>query len=45
MLPDGQYTLCVSVGSAMGIPRIALPLDGDASRRIYPIGKIRVKAK
>lgn len=45
MLPDGQYTLCVSVGSAMGIPRIALPLNGDASRRIYPIGKIRVKAK
>lgn len=42
MLPAGKYTLCVSVGSAMGIPQIALPLDGDTARRIYPVGTVRV---
>lgn len=42
MLPSGEYTLCVSAGSALGIPQIALPLGGDDGRRIYPIGKLRV---
>lgn len=42
MLPDGKYTLCVSVGNAMGTPEVALPMKGYRERRLYPIGKISV---
>ena len=43
MLPAGTYTLCVSLGSRTGVPEIALPLK-DGNDRVYPLGKIRVRA-
>ena len=40
----GEYTLCVSLGSQDGLPRIALPLKGQiGNTRRYPIGKIMLK--
>ena len=41
LLPAGEYTLAVSLGSRMGVPEIALPLKGGRGR-VYPLGKIRV---
>ena len=44
MLPAGDYTLCVSLGTRTGDPEIALPLRGGKDR-VYPLGKIRVIEK
>ena len=41
MLPAGEYTLAVSLGSRIGKPEIALPLAGGKDR-VYPLGKIRI---
>lgn len=38
----GDYTVCVSLGDAAGVPQIALPLEGGKDR-LYPLGKITVK--
>ena len=43
MLSPGEYTLCVSVGTRQGTPKIALPLAGGNARR-YPIGKVTVRS-
>ena len=43
MLRPGEYTLCVSVGTRQGTPKIALPLAADRTRR-YPLGKMKVLA-
>ena len=42
LLKPGTYTLAVSVGRKDGKPTIALPLAGDAQRRLYPLGRITV---
>lgn len=42
LLKPGTYTLSVSVGRRDGKPEIALPLEGDPVRRIYPIGKMTI---
>ena len=42
LLKPGTYTLAVSVGRRDGKPTIALPLAGDAQRRLYPLGRIAV---
>ncbi len=44
MLKPGEYTLAVSVGSRIGTPEIALPLEGQigATRR-YAVGKVKVE--
>lgn len=41
MLRPGTYALCVSVGTAQGLPVIALPLEGGSDRR-YRLGTVRV---
>ena len=41
MLARGEYTLCVSVGTRQGTPKIALPLAGGKDR-VYPLGKVKV---
>ena len=41
MLRPGEYTLCVSVGTRQGTPKIALPLAAGMSRR-SPLGKVKV---
>jgi hypothetical protein len=41
MLPPGTYTLCVSLGTRQGTPKIALPLKNGEGRR-YPLGTITV---
>ena len=42
MLPSGVYTLCVSVGSRLGKPEIALPLAKGRPDRRYPLGQVTV---
>ncbi|MCQ2390595.1 MAG: DUF4832 domain-containing protein [Kiritimatiellae bacterium] len=42
MLPSGVYTLCVSVGSRLGTPEIALPLAKGRPDRRYPLGQVTV---
>ena len=42
MLAPGDYTLCISVGTRQGTPKIALPL-ADGSGRRYPLGRITVE--
>jgi len=39
-LRPGIYDLYLSVGSRIGTPRIALPLDGDDGQRRYRLGSI-----
>jgi len=41
-LVGGDYEVFVSVGTATGSPRIALPLDGDDGQRRYRLGTVRV---
>ena len=41
-IEPGVYTLCASLGSRDGKPRIALPLKGGKERR-YPVGTIVLK--
>ena len=41
LLQPGVYTLCVSVGTPQGQPRIALPLANGCKRR-YPVGSVTV---
>ena len=41
MLARGEYTLCVSVGTRQGTPKIALPLAGGKDR-VYPLGKVKI---
>ena len=38
----GQYEVFLSVGSAIGTPAIALPLDGDDGQRRYRLGSTTV---
>lgn len=38
-IEPGEYTLCVSLGDAAGVPQLALPLKGGKDR-LYPIGRI-----
>ncbi|MFB3881084.1 MAG: DUF4832 domain-containing protein [Armatimonadota bacterium] len=38
----GNYGVYVSVGTATGTPKIALPLPGDDGQRRYRIGSVRV---
>ena len=42
LVPPGTYTLCVSIGSATGTPRIALPLPRDDGSKRYPLGELVV---
>ena len=43
-IEPGVYTLCVSIGSPDGTPRIALPLKNQVGNtRRYPVGAITVK--
>lgn len=42
MLVPGTYTLCFAITDKIGVPTIAVPVKGDDSRRIYPVGKIKV---
>ena len=37
----GEYTLCVSLGTEDGVPKLALPLKDGKGRR-YPVGRIRI---
>lgn len=41
-LAGGEYEVFVSVGTATGSPRIALPLDGADGQRRYRLGTVRV---
>jgi hypothetical protein len=41
LLP-GDYELYLSVGSRIGTPKIALPMDGEDGQRRYRIGQVRV---
>ena len=41
MLAPGRYSLCVSVGTRQGEPKISLPLAGGRGRR-YPLGSIQI---
>jgi len=41
-LSKGRYDLFVSIGTATGTPRIALPLDGGDGQRQYRLGTIQV---
>ena len=43
LLKPGTYTLAVSVGRRDGKPEIALPLEGDSVRRLYPIGRMTIR--
>jgi hypothetical protein len=43
-LAPGDYGVFVSVGSPMGTPRIALPLDGDDGQRRYLMGRVKLTA-
>ena len=45
MLKPGRYTLCVSLGTPVGRPEIALPIAGEigATRR-YAVGMVEVRA-
>jgi len=38
----GAYTVCISVGSELGTPRLALPLPDDDGQHRYRLGRIRV---
>ncbi len=42
ILRPGTYRVFVSVGSRIGTPQLALPVDGDDGHKRYPIGSIRV---
>ncbi len=42
LLKPGSYRVFVSVGSRIGTPAIALPLEGDDGHRRYQIATIRV---
>jgi hypothetical protein len=42
ILKPGTYTVWISVGSRMGTPRIALPLDNEDGQRRYRLGEIRI---
>ena len=44
MLAPGEYTLCVSVGTRQGTPKIALPIVDGKFRR-YPLGRVAVFAR
>jgi len=38
----GEYDMFVSIGSSMGTPQLALPLDGDDGWRRYYLGKLTI---
>ena len=42
ILKPGTYSLWVSVGTRMGTPTIALPLQGEDGHRRYKLGEIRI---
>jgi hypothetical protein len=42
ILKPGTYTVWISVGSRMGTPRIALPLDNEDGQRRCRLGEIRI---
>ena len=42
ILKPGTYTVWISVGSRIGTPRIALPLDSEDGQRRYRLGEIRI---
>jgi hypothetical protein len=42
IVTPGRYDVFLSVGSAIGTPRIALPLDGHDGRRRYRLGTIDI---
>ena len=42
LLRPGTYRVFVSVGSRIGTPRIALPLEGEDGEKRYHIGTIRI---
>jgi len=44
ILKPGSYDVYVSVGTATGTPRIALPLPGDDGHRRYRLGAVRITA-
>lgn len=43
VLKPGGYDVFVSVGSRIGTPEIALPLDGDDGQRRYRVAQLRVR--
>jgi hypothetical protein len=43
-IAPGEYDVFVSVGSPLGTPRIALPLDGDDGQRRYRLGRVKITA-
>ena len=42
ILKPGTYRVFVSVGSRIGTPQLALPLDGEDGHKRYPIGNIMI---
>lgn len=42
ILKPGTYRVYVSVGSRIGTPRIALPMDGEDGQKRYFLGTIRI---
>jgi hypothetical protein len=42
LLKPGEYNVCVSVGTATGTPKIALPLPDDDGHHRYRLGKLTV---
>ena len=43
LLKPGEYDVFVSVGTATGTPKIALPLPDDDGHRRYRLGKLEVR--
>jgi hypothetical protein len=42
ILRPGTYSVYISVGDLTGLPKIALPLDGDDGHRRYRVGAVQV---
>jgi len=42
ILRPGTYSVYISVGDQTGLPRIALPIDGDDGHRRYRMGAIQI---
>ena len=41
-LAPGRYDVFLSIGSAMGTPEIAMPIDGEDGQRRYRVGSIEI---
>ena len=45
LLKPGEYDVFVSVGTATGTPKIALPLPNDDGHHRYRLGKLTVRPR